>query len=713
MKTLILVLAIPLIATGGLAQWSTDPTVNTPVCIAGSDQKETVVASDGAGGAFVAWRDYRNDPTMFGGDIFAQHINGRGEARWSTDGVILHGTSTGQFRPQMADDGLGGAIIVWARNYGGFYGYNLFAQRIDAAGNRLWGANGVTVTSGSATNTFHVVIPDGEGGVIIGWQQIPVVPGMADIFAQKLSADGVALWAANGVAVCNHVENQTFPQLVSDGAGGAIFCWMDSRNGMVSDIYVQRIGSNGTRLWENDGVPVCTEPASQSAPVLCTDRAGGAIVVWEDSRGTGTSVFAQRLNNDGQAQWETNGRQISPAGADARTPVACEDGEYGAVLGWIEDAGPTDEDIVTQRIDADGSLLWDPDGVDICLASHPQLNLSFEPHPAGGFVLAWLDLRSGIADIYAQWVDEEGQVQWDGNGVALTTAPGEQTYPAVTTDGLGGAIVAWNDQRNGNADIYVQNIDYSGTRGSARDIYRRSGLARIIHDAQSVSDTIVAVPPSSMVLPALYDVTVLVGNVTHSSVQDLSFTLTHEGLHDTLIYRVDGAGGENFEGTFLNDVLGRPFEGASAPFSGVYQPYHPLSTFVGADPAGTWILTVTDHAAGNDGLLEDWSLLLSFTGTTDVRPEPGVLPIRAGLSQNYPNPFNPHTVIGFSIPEAGRVTLKVYDLLGREVSTLVDHVKAPGIYEVGWDATGQSSGVYYYQMRVDNVIQTRKMVLVR
>ncbi len=83
------------------------------------------------------------------------------------------------------------------------------------------------------------------------------------------------------------------------------------------------------------------------------------------------------------------------------------------------------------------------------------------------------------------------------------------------------------------------------------------------------------------------------------------------------------------------------------------------------------------------------------------------------LSQNYPNPFNPSTVINYELPVAGRVTLKVYDVLGHEVKTLVNEEKPVGIHYAVFDARGIASGVYYYTLRYNGYSQTRKMIVMK
>ncbi len=100
----------------------------------------------------------------------------------------------------------------------------------------------------------------------------------------------------------------------------------------------------------------------------------------------------------------------------------------------------------------------------------------------------------------------------------------------------------------------------------------------------------------------------------------------------------------------------------------------------------------------------------TFTAT-GVEDE--VAPTGFVLSQNYPNPFNPTTSINFTVAQRSNVTLKVYDMLGREVASLVNEVKDQGSYNVNFDAAKLASGTYVYKLTAGNFVETKKMVLLK
>jgi hypothetical protein len=98
---------------------------------------------------------------------------------------------------------------------------------------------------------------------------------------------------------------------------------------------------------------------------------------------------------------------------------------------------------------------------------------------------------------------------------------------------------------------------------------------------------------------------------------------------------------------------------------------------------------------------------------TGVKTTVNRTPVTYFLSQNYPNPFNPSTTISYQLPAAGKVTLKVFDILGKEITTLVNEEKTAGSYKVNFNGGRLGSGVYFYQLRSGSFIQTKKLVLLK
>jgi hypothetical protein len=89
------------------------------------------------------------------------------------------------------------------------------------------------------------------------------------------------------------------------------------------------------------------------------------------------------------------------------------------------------------------------------------------------------------------------------------------------------------------------------------------------------------------------------------------------------------------------------------------------------------------------------------------------IPAIYSLSQNYPNPFNPVTKINFALPKSGLVTLKVYDMLGREVAQIINETRVAGNYEVEFNASALSSGTYFYRLESNGFIDTKKMMVIK
>jgi hypothetical protein len=444
----VILLTLSALAVPCSAEW---PPNGAALCTASGSQNSVCVARDETGGAIVAWQDWRSGGRI---GIYAQRVDADGSALWAPDGVlvILPPEQVYLSIARIVGDGAGGAIVAWIQDEGGIYGVH--AQRLDAAGALQWGPSGTPVGSAGGLGDYLEMAPDGLGGAILAWQD--AIGTGSDVLAQRLAHQGYVQWGGTGVLMSSAEGDQREPAVMSDGAGGAIVAWSETR-GASYDVYAQKIRADGTTAWASDGVGVCAASNGQSYPVLVGDGAGGAIVAWEDARSVNyvPDIYAQRIDAGGAPLWATDGVPICSASGDQWSPRIAGDLAGGAYLAWT-DHRTGGNDIYAQRVRGNGAVAWAADGLAVCAASGAQWAPQLVTESGGSAILAWQDERADYGDIYAQMCDPDGNATWAPNGLAVCTASGGQAYPQLVSHAARGAILAWEDGRGGaDSDIYA------------------------------------------------------------------------------------------------------------------------------------------------------------------------------------------------------------------------------------------------------------------
>ncbi len=452
-----------------LAAWPSDPNANLPVCTEVFNQEFPAVLPDGAGGVFIAWQDYRTELDY---DLYAQRISASGVPQWGTNGIPVCTAVGDQLVPHLASDGAGGVIVTWndTRNLLS----DIFAQRLSPGGDPLWDLDGVPLCTAPGPQHDETLIPDGQGGVIVTWWDRRADGGSAiygDIYAQRVNASGVTQWTADGVAICTAAGDQEYPMIVGTDIG-ALIVWTDARNGSSSrDIYARAITSGGVPLGPADGVIVCNASGDQTSTAIVSDAAGGAIVVWTDPRSSMEETYAQRLSNTAASLWTLGGLSVSTGPSAEFWPAMVSDGSGGAIVTWSDFRNfvTSGADIYAQRISSSGARQWTSAGVALCTFAEFQFFPTITTDGAGGAIVTWQDQRNGASntDVYARRITAAGTAQWgSGNGgVAISTADTTQYLPMIATDGAGGAILTWQDAREGTTDIYAQRVMSDGQLG--------------------------------------------------------------------------------------------------------------------------------------------------------------------------------------------------------------------------------------------------------
>ena len=318
-----------------------------------------------------------------------------------------------------------------------------------------------------------VAVSDDARGAIIAWQDLRGGTTY-DIYAQHVLASGAVdpAWPANGRALCTATNDQKFPTIVSDGAGGAIVTWQDYRGGTTSDIYAQHVLASGVAdpAWPVDGRGVCTAANYQQVPTLVSDGAGGVIITWYDFRGAiSNDIYAQHVLASGAVDpaWPANGRALCTQPSEQTFPVLVSDGAGGAIVAWRDQRGfVSNADIYAQHVMASGAVdpAWIPDGNAICTHITNQSAPSIVSDGSGGAIIAWYDNRLTTNGIFGQHVLASGVLDptWNGAGSTLTNYLSEQVAQTLVSDGAGGAIIAWQDFRSGSPLVFAQHVLASG-----------------------------------------------------------------------------------------------------------------------------------------------------------------------------------------------------------------------------------------------------------
>lgn len=465
MKNVILWIFIVFVSSNTLhAQWSGDPNANTAVTTATSNQQNPQIVSDGAGGAIITWQDNRNGNWH----IFAQRINSNGIIQWNSDGVEVCTALNAQANPVITADGSGGAIITWQDDRVG--NSDIYAQKINSSGVVQWTTDGVAICTAALNQDNIKIIADGTGGAIIAWDDFRSTS--MDIYAQRIRSNGQVRWLTDGILIGSANNSQIFQSLASDNNGGTIITWKDDRNDILNpDIYAQRVDSIGSVQWGSNGILVDDVNGPTSLyPVIIDDGSSGAIIAHTDGRNGNSDIFAQKVNGGGIIQWTVNGVAICSATGDQTFVTIATNRNGGAFMAW-EDMRNGNKDIYSQSVNSSGIAQWTTNGIPICISGNDQASPKIISDLNGGTIITWYDNRNGNLDIFAQKVGANGDILWTSNGIAVCTAPNEQSLPVIAVDADSGCIITWHDFRNTTYDIYIQRLTSNGSLTTPKSLH--------------------------------------------------------------------------------------------------------------------------------------------------------------------------------------------------------------------------------------------------
>ncbi|MDP8206540.1 MAG: FlgD immunoglobulin-like domain containing protein [Candidatus Electryonea clarkiae] len=419
--------------------------------------------------------------------------------------------SQGYLYKQTAKDADGNLCIVWADGRTG--GIDIYGQKITPEGGEEWDEGGLLLANGHSRQEDPNIMASSDGGWILTWVDYRFdvdIEDVSDIWMQKFNSDGEPQWQYHeepmswGIPIARIQGKQIAVRTISDGDGGGIAVWQDARNGSA-DIYCQRVDSNGEAPegWTDFAIYDTTYGIEQAGNLMVaggeenqgtleggytadTDGAGGIIVGWKDRRDRNNqNLYAQLVSFDGDLMWDpvhpdsahgTRGIPICLEDREQDQLQLCADGEGGAFFVWKDDRDDFAGDIYGQRVDADGNILWTEDGDTIVAADASQYKHRVVNTAPGEAIILWEDQREGgfYSDLRMQKLsgNEELELNWgevgqELDGLILCDSELNQNNARIIHDGMGGAVICWQDERINeypSQDIYANRINTDGEK---------------------------------------------------------------------------------------------------------------------------------------------------------------------------------------------------------------------------------------------------------
>jgi hypothetical protein len=443
-----------------LGVWGTNAKVNDD--IDSKDQKSPALIVDSAGNAYAVWADGRNED--WNSDIYCAYRPVSG--MWGNDIKVNDDTGIANQRsPSIALDDSGNAYAVWEDGRNEDYGYDIyFAYRPTGGG---WSANArvnddVSDPLDGVWQAVPAIAIDGSGNAYVVWEDERSREDDADIYFAHRPAGGT--WTTNErIDDALGTATQYGPDIAVDGVGNAYAVWADRRNG-DSDVYFAYRPAGGT--W-SEGVRVNDDPgaADQWSPTIAVDGAGNAYALWTDERNGGYSAqdiyFAYRPAG---GSWSANAKvNDTPSAPEQWVGNIAVDGAGNAYAIWDCEIGE-DYDVYFAYRPAGGS--W---GASVKVNDDVGTEWQLSPHIAvdemGNAYAVWEDDRNGNSDIYFAHRPVGGV--WSTN-VQINDDVGtaSQEDPAIAVDGSGNAYAVWWDGRDSFANIYYSYRPAGGAWGA-------------------------------------------------------------------------------------------------------------------------------------------------------------------------------------------------------------------------------------------------------
>ncbi len=446
------------VAAPAFAQWSTDPSVNTPLVIAPGDTVQPKLAAGPDGGTYLSWFDNR----VGGYDVYLQRFDRDGNALWTPNGILIADLSNSSTQDYgLCADGTGGVCIAFLDTR--FAGTPATVTRVDQSGTQLWGNNGKQVSIGGSIGKPAVSL-SGDGRVMVAW----IRDNNTEV--QRLELDGTIVWAAPVSLVAAGAQLWLADIQASDGTSAIVSMVRQTGFSGAKTLRAQKIDAAGTLLWGASHVTVFTTGSLQfgNFPRFLSDGSGGAVFAFYTT--SPLQSFAQRVNSNGSLAWGANGMAVTATstGRERTGPGFAFDAvSQRTFVAWEERVANTSNyGVSAQAFDAAGARLWGANGavIQAVAANFGTHDVEGEVFNGNATFTYTRDTAFNNGTLFSAQLDANGVFVWPNSPITVssTRSGHSRTETIVQGDSM---VVVWEDSRDGNQNLYGDALRTDGTLG--------------------------------------------------------------------------------------------------------------------------------------------------------------------------------------------------------------------------------------------------------
>ena len=629
------------------------------------------LAVHASGNSWISWRQNDASPSCK-----AQVLNPDGIPLWETGGKTLSNVDASPMSLAFDNQGL----FVWQTDQYSFQTDTSIARQvIDTDGTMHLPANGLSLIERPNGQAFIFdTIALGDRTLSIWTDYHPI----GKIYYQIQNQNMEPLLALNGVALNpgdDKSETIVCAQKTPDGSVAVLYnAMIYGNNEYMSCTFIQKIAANGLPLYPGRGIAIA-DICSYDRNTFMGISGDDIYLGWNEYSDANQGLIkGQRITN-GQKMWGEDGMVIMNPAPTSRIYLKNVTGQY---YQWIESNSSMDQAIKVLRVDANGAAAdaWNPVGMNIVEDDEYPVQEQVRSGLVGEDLVAFVSLAMPYDyPIRAQKISSAAQRLWQIQGVELTSP---ETYYWLSDVVYGAETALLLSGSSGDiASLRFQKISEDGqllvdpsTEPIATDLfnYYDARLARFADGSYlcAFSNTYGnLIENRDLYYRMITPQGILLGSQTQTlcaeRYQQENIKIAIHENQAVLVWNDDRAGIRDSETAYT----------------------------------GIWGNTLSSSYVANDDPLEI----------------PAAKPM---LSANYPNPFNPETTISFSTMDNGPISIKIFNLKGQLVKTLVNEAKALGNHSVIWNGRDDndravSSGVYYYKMKTGKFSATRKMILMK